>query len=104
MISVAHWIFATQYLEVVALLPLLLDHGQADIQKKKQRVLRIIYAVNVYFYAQLAAWAGCAFAYSRDATKTKMKIVNYIDAVNKIMPATVLIISVLVLRCRFNGR
>ena len=29
--SLAHWIFAKQYLEVVLLLPLLLKHGQADI-------------------------------------------------------------------------
>lgn len=32
--SIAHWIFAVQYLEVVLLLPLLFEHGEADIQKK----------------------------------------------------------------------
>ena len=48
--SVAHWIFATQYLEVVLLLPLLLENGQADIKRKQQRVRWILNAANAYFF------------------------------------------------------
>jgi len=33
-VSAAHWIFSTKYLEVVLLLPLLMEHGRTDLQKK----------------------------------------------------------------------
>jgi len=51
LVALAHWIFATYYLEVVLLLPLLMDHMQADLQKKRKRVYWIMNAANTYFYA-----------------------------------------------------
>lgn len=49
LVSLAHWIFATQYLEVMLLMPILLEHGQADIKKKQQRIRWIMYAANSYY-------------------------------------------------------
>ena len=48
--SVTHWILAIEYLEVVLMLPLLLDPGQADLQKKEKRVKSILKVINAYFY------------------------------------------------------
>ena len=63
LVALAHWIFATYYLEVVLLLPLLMDHMQPDLKKKKKRVSWIIKGANVFFYVQLATWAGFMIAY-----------------------------------------
>ena len=62
LVSVAHWIFATQYLEVVLLLPLLLENAQADIKKKQHQVRWIIYTANAIFYVMVATWACFMFS------------------------------------------
>ena len=64
LVSVAHWIFATQYLEVVLLLPLLLERVQANIEKKQQRARWVLNTVNTYFFVQVATWACFMLAYS----------------------------------------
>lgn len=103
LVSGVHWIFATQYLEVALLLPLLIDPGQADIPKKQHQVQCIIIAINVYFFAQLATYAGLLLASSSyDDRVSYYKIANF-DAANKLLPVLLLISSLLFLRCRFTG-
>jgi hypothetical protein len=51
---------------VVLLLPLLLEHRQADILKKQQKVRLIMNGVNAYFFAQVATWAFFMFANRRE--------------------------------------
>ena len=104
LVSLAHWIFATQYLEIVLLLPLLLDHSQADLEKKQQRVKWIMNAVNAYFFVQVATWATLMLAYSRFKDIRTNKLVFSFDAVNKFLPAILLIISILLFRSKFNSK
>ena len=93
-----------RYLEVVLLLPLLLEHGQADIQRKQQRVSWILYAVNAYFFAQLATWTCFMLAYSDYGDRASFDKVYNFDPANKLLPAILLIISVMLFRCRFNSK
>ena len=102
--SIAHWIFAVQYLEVVLLLPLLFEHGEVNIQKKRQRVRWVINGANAYFFIQVGAWACFMFAYTDYEDSAGTDKIKIFDAVNKLLPGIVLIISVLVLRSRFNGK
>ena len=104
LVSLAHWIFATQYLEIVLLLPILLDHSQADLEKKQRRVKLIMNAVNAYFFVQLATWASFMLAYSRLKDIKSNKLVFSFDAANKLLPAILLIISILLFRFKFNSK
>ena len=60
-------------------------------------------AVNAYFYAQVAAWSSCMFAYCREEDYAQMGAVANYDALNKVTPALLLILSILLFRFRFNG-
>ena len=64
LVALAHWIFAAYYLEMVLQLPLLMDHMQADLQKKRKRVKLIMNVLNAFFYLQLATWASFMLAYT----------------------------------------
>lgn len=85
-------------------LPLLLEHEQSDLKKKQRRVMWILNAANTYFFLQAATWAGFMFAYRSYEDRQIMFKVNKFDIVNIFLPAIVLIISVLLFRCRFNSK
>ena len=102
--SVAHWIFATQYIEVMLLLPLLLEHRQENIPSKQRRIVWILKSLNAYFFVQVAAWAYFMIAYSDfEDFEILFKVISF-DPANKLLPAIVLVISVLLFRCRFNSK
>ena len=102
--SLAHWIFATQYLEVVLLLPLLLEHGQADTERKQQRVCLALNVSNAYFYIQITTWTCFMLAYTDLEDKERMFKVESFDVANKFLPAILLIVSILLFRWRFNSK
>ena len=102
--SLAHWIFATQYLEVVLLLPLLLEHGQADTERKQQRVRLALNVSNAYFYIQITTWTCFMLAYTDLEDKERMFKVDSFDVANKFLPAILLIVSILFFRWRFNSK
>ena len=63
-----------------------------------------MYTANAYFLTQVTIWACCMFAYSRQEDIEIMRKVFKFDAVNKLIPAILLIITVLLFRCRFNSK
>jgi hypothetical protein len=81
-----------------------MDHGQADLQKKQQRVRLILNLVNSYFFGQVAIWAGFMLAYIRYEDRVSMFKVQTFDAANKFLPAILLILSVVLFRNQFNGK
>ena len=60
--------------------------------------------VNAYFFAQVTTWAFFMFANRREEDQTIMNKLFICDAANKILPAIVLILSVLFFRWRFNSQ
>ena len=86
------------------MLPLLMDHSKADLRKKQNRVQLIMYSANTYFFVQVVTWAGFMLAFTDYEDKKRYaKVLDY-DAVNKLVPAIILIISVLLFRCRFKSK
>ena len=59
---------------------------------------------NAYFYVQVATWTCFMLAYTDYEELTSNDKVKIFDVANKFLPATVLIVSVLFFRCRFNGK
>jgi len=84
------------------LLPLLINHRRADIEKKQRIVQCIMYAAHTYFCVQVATWAGFILAYSNLKDIMLMTRVAEFDAVNKLVPALLLIISITIFRLKLN--
>lgn len=102
--SIAHWIYAIQYLGVVLSFPSFLDPNQADCEKRQKNTRWIMCAANTYFYLQIAIWAGFMFAYTDYEDRNRFHKVYAFDAVNKLLPAILLIVSILVFRGMFNSK
>ena len=61
-------------------------------------------AANAYFFIQETAWVCCMLAYIREEDKEILhKVMNY-DGANKLLPAIVLIVSIVLFRCEFNSK
>ena len=88
---------------MVLLLPLLLNHTQTDIQKKKCKVKWILNAASAYFFAQVATWAGIMFVYTGLEDQARYYKVQNFDAANKLLPAILLMVSILLFRLKFNS-
>ena len=84
--------------------PLFLDPNQADSEQKQQKIQRIMLAVNVCFYLQLAIWAGFMFAYSDYEDKARWHKVYSFSSVNKFLSIILLITSTLLFRRKFNHK
>ena len=61
-------------------------------------------AANVFYYAQLATWAGFMLAYTDFEDGAKYAKVRIYDAVNKLVPAILLIISIVLFRCKLKNQ
>jgi uncharacterized protein (DUF486 family) len=85
-------------------LPLLIEHEQANMKTKQQRVRLILKTVDAYFYVQVTAWACLMLANTNYKNILSMEKVLSFDAANKLLPAIVLIISIVFFRYRFSGK
>ena len=98
LVSIAHWIFSMQYLEVVLMLSLLMNPSQTDHQKKQKKFQWIIRAINLYFFIQVTVWTSFMLAnIAHEYLDSYHKILQY-DAANKLMPAFLLIVSIIIFR------
>ena len=86
------------------MLSLILEHRQVDIKRKHQQVSWIMIAANTYFFAQVGIWASFMLLNAGLEDRKSMNKVEKLDTANKFSPAIVLVISVLLFRCRFNGK
>jgi len=100
LVSLAHWIFGLKYFELVLKLPLLVNQRQDNLQSKRKRVNLILFAANVYYYVQITVWASFMLVYRRYEDKSKQALVSGFDALNKLLPAILLLCTVLILRCQ----
>ena len=57
---------------------------------------------NGFFYTQLAIWAGFMLAYTNTNDNENYYKVRSYDAVNKLAPAILLIISIVLFRCKLK--
>ena len=63
-----------------------------------------MYMANAYFYVQVATWTGFMLAFADYEELEINDKVRIFDVANKLLPATVLIVSILLFRCRFNSK
>ena len=84
------------------MLPLLINHRRADVEKKQRSVQLIMYAAHTYFCIQIAIWAGFILTYSNWNDRILMTRVAEFDAVNKLVPALLLIISITIFRLKLS--
>jgi len=76
-----------------------MDLRQEDLQEKRKRAQWIIYGANAYFYVQVATWASFMFVYRRfEDIQGFLRVVNF-DAANKLLPAILLVFTILLFRC-----
>ena len=61
-------------------------------------------AANAYFIIQVTAWACCMFTYRREEDWAILNTVRDYDGANKLLPAIVLIVSIVLFRCKFNSK
>ena len=59
-------------------------------------------AANSYFFVQITAWAFCMFSFTSYEDAASVHKVQQFDVANKILPATVLIVTVLLFRYRLQ--
>jgi hypothetical protein len=79
-----------------------MDQRQEGLQKKTKRVNWIIKAANTYFYLQVAIWESFILVFKDYADRENyLRVQNY-DALNKLMPAVLLIVTILLFRCQVN--
>ena len=62
-----------------------------------------MYAANAYFYVQIAVWASFMLANTAYENKLRYYKVYSLDFLNKLLPASLLVISILLFRIKFNS-